>query len=378
MANHDILTLTDNTHLSLARPGTLGRDLRAWDAADELLLAHLREDGAAKGRVLVIDDQFGALATGLAACTPELLLDSARSIRATAANLQANGLSALPLHSWLTPPQGEFDTIVLRIPRQLAYLEYLLRWINDHLAPGGRVWAGGMIRHIPDRCAALFADLLVTETVLPARKKARVVVAGCGTTGLEGWRGHWQGYQAQGMTLQALPAVFAREQLDIGSRLLLPHIKACVDRLPPASRVLDLGCGNGLLGMAALTARPDLQVCFSDVSSQAVLSAKANAASAGVADQALFYHADGVDPGMLPCQRVLLNPPFHEGGAVGDHLALMLFSQARRALTADGQLLLVGNRHLGYHATLKRYYAQVRQLDANAKFVVLEAALTAS
>jgi len=58
---------------------------------------------------------------------------------------------------------------------------------------------------------------------------------------------------------------------------------------------------------------------------------------------------------------------------VGDHIALTLFAAARRHLRPGGRLLLVGNRHLGYHRSLGRFFPQVRQLDANPKFVVLEA-----
>ncbi|MCH8496855.1 MAG: methyltransferase [Marinobacter sp.] len=369
----DILTLTSQTSLTLTRPGTLGRDLRAWDAADELLLSHLLTEGGGKGRVLVIDDQFGALSAGLASLAPVVVLDSARGRQAAAANLQANGLPSVPLHSWIDPPEGRFDTVVLRIPRQLEYLDYLLRWANDHLTPDGRLWAAGMIRHIPERCAALFAERVVTDRVLPARKKARVVVARPGDVGLAGWPRCWLGYREQGLVLQALPAVFAREQLDIGSRLLLPPIREATKSLPAGGKVLDLGCGNGLLGLTALATRGDIHVCFSDVSSQAVLSARANAEAAGLAAQASFSHADGVNPALGRYHLILLNPPFHEGGTVGDHLALSLFSQARKALMPGGRLLVVGNRHLGYHATLKRSFAKVRQLDANPKFVVFSA-----
>lgn len=59
---------------------------------------------------------------------------------------------------------------------------------------------------------------------------------------------------------------------------------------------------------------------------------------------------------------------------VGDHIALRLFQQASRRLAPTGRLVMVGNRHLGYHRSLRRYFRQVRQLDASPKFVVFEAA----
>ena len=70
---------------------------------------------------------------------------------------------------------------------------------------------------------------------------------------------------------------------------------------------------------------------------------------------------------------VLCNPPFHQQQVVGDFLAWRMFQQARHALVSGGQLWIVGNRHLGYHAKLKRLFRGVEQVAANPKFVVLKA-----
>ena len=47
--------------------------------------------------------------------------------------------------------------------------------------------------------------------------------------------------------------------------------------------------------------------------------------------------------------------------------------QARAALVTGGELWIVGNRHLGYHAKLARLFRGVQQVAANPKFVVLKA-----
>ena len=70
---------------------------------------------------------------------------------------------------------------------------------------------------------------------------------------------------------------------------------------------------------------------------------------------------------------VLCNPPFHQQQMVGDFLAWRMFQQARVALVTGGELWIVGNRHLGYHAKLKRLFRGVEQVAATPKFVVLKA-----
>ncbi len=364
--------------LKLNRPGG-EPGLRAWDAADELLLAEAGKRQAESPRILVVDDQFGALTLGLAQAHGPVtsVADSAVMPLALEHNAELNPGLARPavLHSWLNPPDGPFDLVVLRIPRHGAYLGWLLRWVNSVLADNGCLLAGGMIKHLPDRSVDVFAEAVVTETVLPARKKARVVVCRKGPAQLQGWPESWKGYALAGLPapVQALPAVFARDKLDIGTRELLPLVAPAVRSLEPGARVLDLACGNGVLGLSVLACRSDVTVDFSDVSSQAVASVLHNLGACGY-QAGQCHHSDGIRDDAGEYHLILLNPPFHEGGVVGDHIALRLFRDAARHLTPGGRMLMVGNRHLGYHKSLKRYFGKVEQRAASPRFVVFEAA----
>jgi len=109
-----------------------------------------------------------------------------------------------------------------------------------------------------------------------------------------------------------------------------------------------------------------------DESYMAVASATLNARQNGVQQQCQFQvgncAADLVDQS---ADLVLCNPPFHQQRVVGDHLAMAMFADAARVLTASGELWVVGNRHLGYHAKLKRWFKRVDQQGKHAKFVVL-------
>ncbi|WP_316933372.1 class I SAM-dependent methyltransferase [Marinobacter sp. AL4B] len=365
--------------LVLARPGIAASTLRAWDAADELLLDEALRRVTTEHRVLVVDDTFGALTIGLSEFAPVSVADSASLEAALKVNADLNKSRPNPPkpHNWLNPPDGPFDLVVMRISRQAEYLAWLLRWVNAQLAENGCLLAGGMIKHLPERSVDVFSDAVVTQSVLPARKKARVVVCGRGNETLDAWSAIWKGYKQDDLParVEAMPAVFSRERLDIGTRELLPIVKPAVKALDSEARVLDLACGNGVLGLTALACRDDIALTFSDVSSQAVASVEHNLERSGYMGRAQLHHSDGVPQESGQYQLILLNPPFHEGGVVGDHIAQRLFKEAAEHLSANGRVLMVGNRHLGYHRTLKRYFRSVQQRAANPRFVVFEASL---
>ena len=89
----------------------------------------------------------------------------------------------------------------------------------------------------------------------------------------------------------------------------------------------------------------------------------------------VFEHAHRL-VGALPKRSVnlvLVNPPFHDDRVVGDDVAWSMFTDAHKVLDPGGQLVVVGNRHLAYHAKLKKIFGQVETVAATSKFVLLRA-----
>jgi len=50
-----------------------------------------------------------------------------------------------------------------------------------------------------------------------------------------------------------------------------------------------------------------------------------------------------------------------------------MFQDAAQVLRKDGELWVVGNRHLGYHIKLKRWFSDLELLASNSKFVLFRA-----
>ena len=67
---------------------------------------------------------------------------------------------------------------------------------------------------------------------------------------------------------------------------------------------------------------------------------------------------------------VLCNPPFHQQNAITDHIAWQMFCDAQQVLRPRGQLIVIGNRQLGYDEKMKRIFGNVKKIAQNSKFII--------
>ncbi|MCA1220878.1 methyltransferase [Streptomyces sp. 8L] len=371
--------------------------LRAWDSADSYPLRHLADTGAdLTGTVVVLGDRWGAVTTALAAARLETLTtgplvqitDSYLTQRATRANLRRAGSDhgAVRLHSSrATPPEREsVDVLLVRVPRSLALLEDQLHRLAPSLHPGTLVVGTGRTTEIHTSTLRLFETVLgPTRTSLAERKARLILTTPSGDLVGEGRArpaNPWPARYAlpgdvgvmSGRTVVGHAGIFCAERLDIGTRFFLRHLP---ERHGP-EHVVDLGCGNGVVGTAAALANPRARITFIDESYAAVASAEATfGQNAGAtAAPAAFVLGDGLsDVPAGSVDLVLNNPPFHSHQATTDTTAWRMFTGSKTALRPGGELWVVGNRHLGYHAKLRRLFGNCEVVASDPKFVLLRA-----
>ncbi|MEN9583083.1 MAG: ribosomal small subunit methyltransferase [Pseudomonadota bacterium] len=373
-------TLLETAHcrLTLYRYPRQSQDpLQAWDAADEYLINTLAEAPLAQaGPVIIMNDGFGALAAYLHDHTPVWVSDSYISERATLVNLAENQLdpNAITLQDTLSPLPPAPALVVIKVSKYQALLEQQLLALRQVATPATRILAAGKAKDIHSSTLALFEKYLGQTRTSLAWKKARLIhctVDGTSATPLNNPFPTVWPLEGTDMLIHNHANVFSRTSLDIGARFML-------DNLPvhSARKVIDLGCGNGVLGLALLARDAEVEVTFIDESHMAVASARLNVEHnlPDALPRARFMVnncLDGVEVGSA--DRILCNPPFHQLQAITDHIAWQMFSDAHRVLPQGGELWIVGNRHLDYHNKLKRLFANAQVVASNSKFVILKA-----
>lgn len=365
----DVLTSPQGAFELLRAHHDPSQPLRAWDAADELVLGHLAEVGVEGGRWLVVNDGHGALATALAAHRPVSWTDSAVAMAATRANLERNRIdpAAVQLLAGTDDPAGPVDVVVVKVPRTLALLEDQLLRLRPHLHAGSVVVGAGMTKDVHRSTIALFEAAVGPTPTSLARKKARLLLASVDPDLAPGpaldpvrWT------TPEGIEVHSLPGVFSATGMDAGTRLLLAHLPS----VEADEVVVDLGCGNGVVAATVARRHPGVHLVCCDESFRSVASARRTLRGVGASAELVVTDVlDGVAD--ASADVVLCNPPFHAGGARTSSVAHRMFAESQRVLRPGGTVTVVANRHLGHHATLRRWFHDVEVVASDPRFVVL-------
>ncbi|MEH6458087.1 MAG: methyltransferase, partial [Cocleimonas sp.] len=360
--------------------------LRAWDAADELLVNTVFSDyadnlnEAASQPLLIVNDNFGALNLAFHKYSLDNWSDSFVSHLAAQQNLSINDIEKTDSMNFVASTdelKGCYKLVIIKIPKTLSLLEDQLYKLKPYINKDTKIIAAAMTKNIHNSTLALFEKIIGTTTTSRATKKARLIFAENNTETTES-----SPYpniiteEKRQLTLFNHANVFSKDKLDVGTRFLIQNMDQC----PKAEHIIDIGCGNGALGIIAKRHQPTAKISFVDESYNAVASAKQsyNNAYPESASDASFHISNALEQfteqdADNKAQLVLCNPPFHQVHSIGDQIAWAMFTQSREALDTGGEMWIVGNRHLGYHIKLKKVFGNCRTIATNPKFVILAA-----
>ena len=110
---------------------------------------------------------------------------------------------------------------------------------------------------------------------------------------------------------------FYSRDFAVGPGVLIPRpetetlVEAALSRLPAGGSCLDLGTGSGVVGITIACERPDARIACTDISSEALALARANAQSLGCADRAAFLASRWYEAlGGKRFDIIVSNPPY--------------------------------------------------------------------
>ncbi|MGF1716913.1 methyltransferase [Photobacterium chitinilyticum] len=367
------LTLHERT-LKLTRyPVRKNETLQAWDAADEYLINHTQEmELDPKRPILIMNDSFGALSCWFSQnCKVTSVTDSFIAKKGSIANLEANQLPHVKIVDCLADLPDNPQLVLLKLPKNNRLLTWQLQQLCNLLPKDCKVIGAAKAKDIHTSTLKLFEKFLGETKTSLAVKKARLVFCEPDSALAKPLPAPQQwDVPEHNLTMTNHANVFSSDSLDIGARLLL-------DNIPQDGKyteIIDLGCGNGIIGLKAAQLNPHANVTCVDESYMAVASCKANAKlNLETPEQLTAMVANCLeDVQHNSADLILCNPPFHQQAAITDHIAWQMFCDSKQVLKGKGQLIVIGNRHLGYDEKLSRLFGNVSVIAQNNKFVVYQ------
>lgn len=336
------------------------------DPSTSYLLQRLCHD---TNTLWLADESSHNIWPSLANFVPALKVMSNRFDLARTAQIQ--GISAL-FNDWQFDTASRFDNIFLRICKEKAVNQHLIREAFLHLHHGGNLWIAGeknegiksiweYATHVFDATARLkkhgstYGGAL-TKSSDPSLDEANIyhqiqVI------------GEWEG-----VPIFSKPGVYGWDKVDAGSALLLEHLRAESALWTNAKSMLDLGCGYGFLTLASSWLPCEKRVA-TDNNAGALLCLEKNARERKLAVEIIA--ADKGDEVKGKFDLVLCNPPFHRGFDVDGDLTRDFLIAAKQKLTPSGIAIFVVNSFIALEKKMGGVFTSARTLADNRQFKVL-------
>jgi len=257
------------------------------------------------------------------------------------------------------------DTLVYYWPKNKPEAQYQLQNLLSLLPVGCDVFVVGENRSGVRSAEAMLADWVKLEKIDSARR--------CGLYHGRLDRqpqfdadGYWDEYPLGDLTIKTLPGVFSRDDLDVGSQLLLSTLAAHTK-----GKVLDVGCGAGVLSAILASHSPKVRLTLTDVSAAALAASEATLAANGLEGTVVAGNVYSGVSGRF--DLIISNPPFHDGVQTSLDAAQTLIRGAVTHLNTGGELRIVANAFLPYPQVLDETFGSHEVLVQNGRFKVYRA-----
>lgn len=164
------------------------------------------------------------------------------------------------------------------------------------------------------------------------------------------------------LQLETSPALFSPNAVDAGTLAMLSFAE-----FAPDDKILDLGCGSGVVGILAARRIGAGRVVLCDLSEEAVRISRLNAARNGVPDVHV-YVSDGLtgvpESGFT---QILSNPPYHTDFKV----AKSFIEDGYKRLLPGGRMLMVTKRKDWYRNKLAAVFGGVTVKESAGYYIFI-------
>ena len=357
---------TTATELIIKRyPKSENRSLRAFSAADELVLEYIETESISLRAPVLLNDRFGYLACTFDKFSPISIVNYKSQEKALRQNMMANNLTIIEQN--IISPFGKIEhgveTAIIKIPKSLDLFKLQLAKLSESLADNSTVICAFMTRHFSKQVIEIASEYFECVEQTQAKKKARLVIL---TKKKATKKDDLLNKAKLGRkAFKQYYGVFSANNIDFATQFFLEHLK--VDSSVECA--LDLASGNGILAYTIRKQNADVEIHLVDDSYLAVESSKLN-----IKDKNTHHHFSDSLENFTPdfFDLVVSNPPYHFEHETNIEVALDLFKQVHKKLKTDGRFQLVSAASLNFKTHLSKLFSKIEIVAENDKFVVYD------
>ncbi len=171
------------------------------------------------------------------------------------------------------------------------------------------------------------------------------------------------------LTIASLPGVFSQQKLDVGTALLLSNLPSNM-----AGKVLDFGCGAGVISCFIGKKFIDTKLSLLDVSALALTSAQESLALNGLTGN--VFPSNSLSDVNEHYQHVVSNPPFHQGVKTHYQASEDFLAGINKKLNKQGNITIVANSFLRYQPIMAAHIGNTRVITKDKGFTIYQAQLS--
>ena len=164
----------------------------------------------------------------------------------------------------------------------------------------------------------------------------------------------------QEIVLETQKGLFSPQHIDRGTLAMLSHVN-----FESGMRIMDLGCGCGIVGIVAAKIAGEDNVFMSDADENAVETARRNAERNGVGGVSLFLSDGFRDVDASDFDIILSNPPYQTDFSVAKGFIEKGFNR----LKIGGKLYMVTKRRDWYRNKIISVFGGVQIHETDGYFV---------
>ncbi len=157
------------------------------------------------------------------------------------------------------------------------------------------------------------------------------------------------------------PGVFSHRHVDPGARHLINEMQ-----IDPGARVLDIGCGAGVVALAAACRADGVRVHAVDSNSRAVQCTQRGVELNELDNLTTELNAAGGYAGAGSYDLALANPPYYSSFRIAQHFLIA----GQDALRPSGKILVVTKHPEWYQQNMSDWYDDVKLNERKGYFVV--------